>query len=199
MTTVDQIALLIRANLPVILQRVPRWFTAEQVAAELTALLERTTQVVSDPLGLNPPTVRILDGRQMTEREAQRWEIGRASLGTPDSPLVVLLDAASARVVLRTAPHVTSWAGGVQLQVEHTVRPTQTEQERRLGNNAFSRVRKESRELLETFLGYTIGVDLGTERIFVPTLAASALDAAREELDEGLIHMVRVTDDHLVS
>lgn len=197
MTSTEQVALRIGAGMPVVLQRVPREAQAETLAAQLRDLLERATTCVSDPFEAHPDTVRVLDARGRTRDDFATWEPRRGLLGDNSSPLVVLLDAATARDLLIGAPHVASWAGGVQLPLEKTVRAARSEAELRMGANAFSRIRSENHETLAAFLGRTVAVQIGTDRLFVPTLGASALDAAREELDEGLVYLVRVTDELL--
>lgn len=198
MSTAEAVALQVLAELPVVLQRIPSALSCDAFIAALREQLAGEIVRVTDPLEARPTCVRVLDARQGTEQTFRSWEARRAELGTLRSPLVVLLNAESTRALLRAAPHVASWAGGVQLPVERSVRPAQSEQELRLGSNALSRIRRAQADLLRAYLGRTIGVQLGADRVFVPTLGASALDAAREELDEGIIYMVRVDDEHLV-
>lgn len=197
MTSADQVALQIQAGQGVVLQRVPRDALAEPFAYQLGELLDRATTCVKDPFEAHPDAVRVLDARGLTREGFATWEPRRALLGDSASPLVVLLDAATARDLLTGAPHVASWAGGVQLPLERSVRAARSEAELRMGANAFSRIRAENREVLAAFLGRTVAVQIGTDRLFVPTLGASALEAAREELDDGLVYLVQVTDEHL--
>ncbi|MFH1466908.1 MAG: hypothetical protein ABIO70_21165 [Pseudomonadota bacterium] len=185
MTSVDLVAAEIRAGALMVLQRVPRNCTAACIAAALPGGV-----AVDAPAPPMPNQVRVFDARLV--RDFSDWDRRRAELGTPDSPLVVLLDVVSARTLLRAAPQACSWAGGVRLPAERTVRGARSEEELTLGARALVRALQENPEFSEAHAGLSVGVDILSERLFVGRRDAGILDLARENLDEGIVYLAEI-------
>lgn len=181
MTSGERVATDLAAGAQVVLQRVPRSMSAEALAAELEATL------VTDWGPPIPGMLRVIDARQRAA-DFVDLDLRRAVLATVDSPLVVVLDAASARAMLADAPHLASWAGGVWLPGERAVRYVESDAERERGRILLRR------RLIEEGLdvqvrGLSVGVDLATTRLFVPRGDDDAITLARRSLDEGIVHV----------
>lgn len=186
--TAELIAVLLLAGQRVVLQRVARTMSAAGLAEQLTTLTERPCGVVTDPLSQTPGVVRVLDARMFGVEQFAAWEPAREQLGTPESPLVVMLDMVSGPAILRAAPHVVSWAGGVRLPAERLVRFARGPDEIALGQRALRNALHEHPEFARRNLGVTVVVDIASERLFEPRRDVSAISRAREELDEGIAY-----------
>lgn len=197
MDTVDTVSLALATDAIAVLQRVPRGALADEFAARIAKATGRPIRLVESP---TPPVlgeIRVLDGRKIPPGGFEDWDEHREELATPEAPLVVMLDVVSARQLLREAPHVASWAGGIRLPVEALVRPAASVQERRMGRNALSRVLHEHPELVSERDGEIVGVEIGSDRLFLQLPDTSPLQRARLELDEGMIYLVRLGDPDL--
>lgn len=195
MDSLDLIALRVRSGLPLVLQRVPLQLGARTAAQVLAERLERPVEVVTDAFAAKPDAVRVIDARPLRADTFQRWDEGRAQLGDERSPLVVLLDVHSGKALLAAAPHLSSWAGGVQLPEEKSVRPARSEEELTLGRAALRRALYEHPELRETHPRVPIGVMIGSDRLFLGEGDVYPLQAAREELDEGILYITRLCEE----
>lgn len=195
MDSLDLIALRVRSGLPLVLQRVPLQLGARTAAQVLAERLERPVEVVTDAFAAKPDAVRVIDARPLRADTFQRWDEGRAQLGDERSPLVVLLDVHSGKALLAAAPHLSSWAGGVQLPEEKSVRPARSEEELTLGRAALRRALYEHPELRETHPRVPIGVMIGSDRLFLGEGDVYPLQAAREQLDEGILYITRLCEE----
>jgi hypothetical protein len=182
-TSASRVATDLAAGAQVVLQRVPRSMAADTFASALG----RPAAVVTAWSGPIAGTIRVLDARQRVPDFAD-LDGQRAFLATADSPLVVLLDAASARAMLADAPHLASWAGGVWLPGERAVRYANNEAERERGHILLAR-RIGEEGLQDVAFGRSVGVDLATTRVFVPSGDDDAITLARRALDEGIVHV----------
>jgi hypothetical protein len=185
MTSADLVAAELEAGARLVLQRVPRSTTAEVFAAALSWGV--VVNASAFPL---PGHVRVLDARLVAD--FSDWDRRRAELGTPDSPLVVLLDVVSARALLQAAPQACSWAGGVRMPAERTVRGARSEEELAIGARALVRALQRNPEFAATHAGLSVGVDILSERLFAGRRDAGILDLARENLDEGIIFIAQL-------
>ena len=190
----ERLKLELEAGALLVLQRVSPSLTAEALAVGLSSALEGPVELVIEPFTEGPRPPRLLDARSLPPGAFHSWEPRRAELALSDAPLIVLLDVDTGRRLLREAPHVASWAGGVRMPSEPTVRPAETAQERRLGRNALSRAQSERPELADRWDGQTLGVAIGSDRLFFPSTSASALQQARAEMDEGILYLHRLGD-----
>jgi hypothetical protein len=193
--SLDLVAIQVQVGLPVVLQRVPRKLDVQTAAQGLAERLERPVEVVIDAFAAKPDAVRVIDGRPLRADNFRRWDEGRAQLGDERSPLVVLLDVHSGKALLAAAPHLSSWAGGVQLPEEKSVRPARSEEELTLGRAALRRALYEHPELRETHPRVPIGVMIGADRLFLGEGGVYPLQAAREELDEGILYITRLCEE----
>lgn len=194
MDVAERLKLEIDTGALLILQRVSPGLSSEALADQLSSALGSPVEAVIEPFTDGPGPPRLLDARSLPPGAFHSWEPRRAELALPDAPLIVLLDVASGRRLLREAPHVATWAGGVRMPPEPTVRPAETAQERRLGRNALSRAQSERPELADRWDGQTLGVAIGSDRLFFPSTSASALQQARAEMDEGILYLHRLGD-----
>jgi hypothetical protein len=195
MDSLDMVKLRVQARLPVVLQRVPRDLDAQAAAKGLAKRLRRPTEVVTDAFGAKPDAVRVIDARPLRADTFRQWDEGRAQLGDERSPLVVLLDVHSGKALLAAAPHLSSWAGGVQLPEEKSVRPARSDEELTLGRAALRRVLYQRPELRETHPRVPIGIMIGSDRLFLGEGDVYPLQAAREEFDEGILYITRLCEE----
>ena len=189
------VALRIQAGLPVVLQRVPLRLDARSAAKGLEERLQHSVEVVTDAFAAKPNTVRVIDARSLRADTFRGWDEGRAQLGDERSPLVVLLDVNSGKALLAAAPHLSSWAGGVQLPEEKSVRPARSDEELSLGRAALRRVLYQQPELRETHPRVPIGIMIGSDRLFLGEGGVYPLQAAREEFDEGILYITRLCEE----
>ena len=178
-----------------VLQRVPRATSADAIATRLVEELDREGNVVHAADTVSPGAVRVLDGRALGEDTFSRWDRARATLAMAGSPLVVLLNVEAGRRLLRAAPHVASWAGGVRLPAESVIQIAQSEAQLEAGRAALSRALQSDPALAVRAAGRSVGVVIGSDRVFVMSPDASVVDQARCELDEGLLYVARVGDE----
>jgi hypothetical protein len=190
MRSVDRVALALNGS-PVVLQRVPRPTRSEEFAVELEAITGRPARSV-DGVAIVPRVIRVLDGRTRDAANFETWDRDRASLASEESPLVVLLDVASAALVARAAPHFTSWASGIWMPAEDVVRPARSDDEVALGEATLRRALEEDPAFRDAHRGEFVGVDLLTGRLFAPKPDGGAIAAAKEQLDEGLLYLTRL-------
>lgn len=185
MTTAEQVAALLSGGATVVLQRAARGVTAEALAEFVGG------HVATDPFEPGAGG-RVVDAR--TWRDFTGWDVRRGELerAARASPLVLLLDVASSQALLRDAPQTASWAGGVWLPPDPAARPARTEEEFALGARALAEALGGDPIFAATHRGELVAVDLLTRRLFAPTGDASAVDHAREHLDEGILHVGRV-------
>lgn len=195
MDSLDLVVMRVRSGLPLVLQRVPRQLDAQSAARTLAERLERPVEVVTDAFAAKPDAVRVIDARPLRADTFQRWDEGRAQLGDERSPLVVLLDVHSGKALLTAAPHLSSWAGGVELPEEKSVRPALSDQEVVLGRAALRRQLHARPALRETHPGVPIGVVIGSDRLFLGEGGVHPIQAAREELDEGIVYITRLSEE----
>lgn len=195
MDSLDLVVMQVRSGLPLVLQRVPRQLDARSAAHTLAERLQRPVEVVTDAFAAKPDAVRVIDARPLRSDTFRRWDEGRAQLGDERSPLVVLLDVHSGKALLAAAPHLSSWAGGVQLPEEKSVRPARSDEELELGRAALRRVLYQRPELGETHPRVPIGVIIGSDRLFLGEGGVYPLQAAREELDEGILYITRLCEE----
>lgn len=181
----ESVGLQLDAGAPLVLQRVPRSMDAETFARELHEVIGRAAVVIADVDELVPDAIRVLDARAC-KRSFANWDAKREMLGSVASPLVVLLDVATTRVLLTDAPHTASWAGGVWLPSEPVIRSARGESEIHHGKQLLEQHR------LADHRGRIVGVDLLSARLFVDTEERSAADAAAEELDEAVLYMAYI-------
>lgn len=182
MTSTELVALLLESGSGLILQRVPPAATPVEVASELGA------EVVEDLFGVRPGA-RVLDARRWRDfgnLDGERMLLARE---TERSPLVVLLDSASASALARSAPHTVSWSGGIWLPPDHPARPAQTADELEHGERALRMAFAEQPEFAREHAGQEVAVDLLTRRLFTRSGTATALEVAREHLDDGVIYL----------
>lgn len=193
--SLDVVALRIQSGLPVVLQRVPRRLDAQAVARGLIERVGRAAAVVTDAFTGRSEAVRVIDGRSLRAETFRQWDEDRAQLGDERSPLVVLLDVNSTKALLANAPHLSSWAGGVQLPEEKDVRPARSDDELALGRAALRRILQVRSELRQTHSRVPIGVVLGSDQLFLGEGGVYPLQAAREELDEGIVYITRLCEE----
>lgn len=198
MNSAALLALELRAGLPLALQRVRRSETAEAFAAELGDSLDGAVRVVSHPLEPPGEGVRVLDGRRFREEDFAAWDMERARLASAEHPLVILLDVATTRWLLQAAPHVASWASGVRLPVPSAVRVARSKDELAAGRRWLQRLLRDDPVFSARHHGMTIAIDLLTGKDFVPSPPTTALERARDNLDEGIVFVTRIDDDDLV-
>lgn len=193
MTSAGRTALDLVGGARVVFQRVPRGTQAEDFARSLSAELDRPVQTSEQ---VRPVTddehIVVVDGRALTAAEATGLDAWRPAFEAAPGVVVVLVDVGSEAVLLEHAPHLTSWAGGVWLPAERHVRYTETEAELERGHDALVRALRRRADGGQSLIGLSVGVDLATERLFVPTPAVDALTLARWALDEGLLHVERI-------
>ena len=177
-----------------VLLRVPRRASAAEL---VRGLMDQGLDavVVEQALPLVEGRVRVLDARLYREADFEGWDVQREILSSPSSPLLVLLDVASGTSLLRTAPHLVSWAGGVWMVAEPTVRPAHTEEELELGRAALRRALAEDESFRVAHMGQTVAVDLLTGRLFAGGPDGGALQEARIYLDEGTVFLERLVPD----
>lgn len=195
MTTLELLALSVEHTGGVLLQRVPRALRLEECVRSLTEQLGRPAQAVPDASPPRPGVVRVLDARQAPVASFARWDQTREALITPDSPLVILLNANSAADLLRHAPHLASWAGGVRLPREPEVRAAQSEAELATGQRMVRRLLSARPELREDLEGIVFGVDLATERLFRGAEGYPALHQARDLMDQGIVYLTTLREE----
>jgi hypothetical protein len=193
--SLDLVALRVGAGLPLVLQRVPRRLDAQAAAHGLAERLRRPVEIVTDAFIAKSDAVRVIDARPLRTDTFQRWDERRAQLGDNRSPLVVLLDANSGKALLKAAPHLSSWAGGVQLPEEKDVRPARSDEELASGRAALQSILYNRPSLYETHSRVPIGVMVGSKRLFLGEGDVYPLQAAREELDEGILYITRLCEE----
>lgn len=186
------IAIELQAGQPLILQRVRRAVNAEALAASLAAQAGEDVHVVATPWEACAAGPRVMDARRALEADFDDWDVRRATLATPERPLVVLLDVVTSTWLLVAAPHVASWAGGVRLPVPPSVRPALSEEEIGAGKRQLRDALAESPGLAAELAGLTFAVDLASGRIFKPRPSTSALELARDAMDEGVVWVTRL-------
>ncbi|MCK6515209.1 hypothetical protein L6R46_09170 [Myxococcota bacterium] len=189
------VKLRVRARLPVVLQRVPRRLDAQAAAKGLAKRLRRPTEVVTDAFSSRTGTVRVIDARTLRADTFRHWDEGRHQLGDEKSPLIVLLDVNSGKALLAAAPHLSSWAGGVQLPEEKEVRAARSDEELALGRAALQRVLHLRPSLRQTHPRVPIGIMIGSDRLFLGEGDVYPLQAAREEFDEGILFITRLCEE----
>ena len=197
MWDVASVVLELQAGQPLILQRVRRAVTAESAARSLSTALGSPVQVVNSPWEPGEAGCRVMDARRAGEASFDDWDVRRATMTTPDRPLVVLLDVVTSTWLLVAAPHVASWAGGVRLPTPPSVRPALSDDEIKVGERLLREALAESPGLAAELVGRTFAVDLASGRIFVPRLTTSALELARDAMDEGVVWMTRLRGANL--
>lgn len=197
LTTNEMVSWLVRSGHPLILQRFSRTVTADSTARTLAELLDRPACVVTEATQKVEGQTRVLDARMFPAERFKAWETMRAKMADSGSPLIVMLDMVSGRTILSAAPHIVSWAGGVRLPVERLVRTVDTEAEIDLGRRALRNALLAAPEFGRRNLGVTVAVDAVSEQLFEPRADATALQRAREELDEGLVLLKRLTEEDL--
>ena len=195
MDSLDLVALRVRAGLPLVLQRVPLRLDVQSAALGLAERLRRPVEVVTDAFATKPDAVRIIDARPLRSDTFRRWDEGRAQLGDERSPLVVLLDVHSGKALLAAASHLSSWAGGVQLPEEQLVCPALSDKEVALGRAALRRQLHARPALRQTHSRAPIGVVVGSDQLFLGEGGVHPLQAAREELDEGILYITRLSEE----
>lgn len=186
--TIPRIAFDLRSGAPLVLQRVGRSTTSEEVAAALAAELGSPVRAASrldDASG-----VAVIDGRSLRDTDFATWDLRRATLVPPGASRVVLLDAATASWLLQNAPHTASWAGGVSLPADPAVRAAQSDEELEAGAALFDRWLREGHGA--ALRGQVVALDLVSGRAFVGRVDASPLAVAQEQLDEGIVYVERV-------
>lgn len=185
MTSVDAIALQLEAGAGLILQRVPPALDASTVAAAVNG-------VVVDGFRVPAPGVRVLDARQC--RSFEDLDAVRADLAdeVTRSSLVVLLDHTSASALAEGAPHTVSWAGGIALPPDHPARGVLTDEEFAQGARALNIALSERPGFADKHAGAEVAIDLLTRRLFVRSGTSTALDIAREHIDDGIVYVERL-------
>jgi hypothetical protein len=180
MNLTERVALEVLSGAPLILQRVGRGVGAEEFAGRLGSALQGAVRVATT--WDDGRDVAVIDARMTPPEVFAGWDARRPTLVPAGACRVLLLDAASAAMLLSRAPHLGSWAGGVCLPEPDLVRPARTEEELRIGGRLFDEwVRRGGRR------GERVGIDLQTGRAFTRTSDGSVFDVAREHLDEGVI------------
>lgn len=182
-----------------VLQRVPAGTDADAFASALSDRISAECRQVEDvDFSGQVGPVRLLDARRRVRpRDYAGWDPGRSSLAGPDRPLVVLLNVPASLALLRGAPQVASWAGGVRLPAEPHVRATETDAEEQLGRRKLRTRLHQDPELAERLQGLTFAVELSTGRIFTPSPDSVALLVAAENLDQGVVYVTRLEDEEL--
>lgn len=105
------------------------------------------------------------------------------------SPVVVLLDVATATELGRMAPQTVSWAGGVWLPPESAVRRVRDESELVLVERALRDVLAADPDRRRELRGSVVALDLASRRLFTALPDATVFDRAEELLDDGLVGM----------
>jgi hypothetical protein len=182
-----------RAGARVILQRVPRAVHAGEVGEALVTL-GLTAAVVSSPWEPTGADADVLDLRGDDVATMQSLDTRRHDLEARTTALIALLDVATGRRLAQHAPHLLSWAGGVRLPPVSMVRVARTDEELALGAAALQRALAALGAVRATLVGRTVAVDLASEQLFTGRADGSALDVARENLDEGIVFLARVHD-----
>ena len=131
-------------------------------------------------------------GRSETADDFSDWDARRPTLASVGHPLLVLLDIASSKRLLRDAPQTVSWAGGIQLADPPTVRPVRSDDELQVAEAAWKRVLAENPDIVAQHRSQIAALDLGSRRLFFERTHVPALYAAQEALDEGLVYIVQV-------
>jgi hypothetical protein len=184
-TTAEWVALQLDAGSPLVFQRVPPSLRVDELAGALGAT------VVQSVFGGGTGR-RVLDARRW--REFPDLDTARMDLAseTERSPLVVMLDHASASALARRAPHTMSWAGGIWLPPDHPVRGVQTEEELAQGERALRVALERDPDFGRLHAGREVAVDLLSKRLFVREGTATALDVAKEHLDDGVVYLAHL-------
>lgn len=182
---VKQLSLLL-TGVPLLLQRCGHSETADAVVERLT------TVGINASTAINARTLlRVMDGRS-SSHDFSDWDARRPTLASVEHPLLVLLDIASSKRLLRDAPQTVSWAGGIQLPDPPTVRPVRSDDELQVAEMAWERVLAENPDISVKHRGQIAALDLGSRRLFFERSNVPALYAAQEALDEGLVYIVQV-------
>lgn len=184
MTTTEWIALQLEGGAQMVLQRVPPSLTAEDVARALDGVVVGSAHAE----GAVP---RVLDARR---NAPDIDDVDRLALvEQPDrSPLVILLDHASASALAVRAPQTVSWAGGIWLPPDHPLRGVRTEDELEQGLRALTLALESDPDLGSTHAGEEVAVDLLTRQVFFREGTATPLDVARERRDDGVVYLGRL-------
>ena len=181
MTTPEQIALSLDAGSSVVFQRVPPNLDAGTLAEALQGT------VVKDPFeDANPP--RVLDARRHRSFAGLDPDRARLSDLADRSPLVVMLDHASADALARDAPHTLSWAGGVWLPPDHPAFGAYTDEQVEEGERALKMAIEREPSFARAHAGELVAVDILSGRLFARVGTATAFDVAREHIDDGIIY-----------
>ena len=166
-----------------LLQRVPRAWTADALAGALQPLVGRPVRVAR---GLDDAVdIAVWDARGQPPATFDAWDPQRATLVPADGARIVLLDVATARHVLQRAPHTASFAGGVTMPPPGAVRGAETLEQAEAGDALLRRTVADHPE----HRGRLVGIDLLSERIFAGLPDATPVEVAREHLDEGIIYV----------
>lgn len=183
------LALELAAGARLLLQRVGRGETPSSLAAEVRAAGGpelRSAEVWGAALG----GAAAWDLRGWGPGRFADWDPRRGWF-EDHGPVVVLLDVGAAAALTAEAPHVVSWAGGVRLPDPGLVRVAATGEERTLGERLLADWAHDHPEEAQGLRGRTVGVDLAGGRIFTWAGPRSPMEAARDQLDEGVIHLRR--------
>lgn len=184
----DGLSALLLAGAPVTLQRVTPGQTAEQFAAAWAALAGTPVSVATDLFGPQRPSVVDLRGGV----DFSWLDARRSDLAAIPGQMLVLVDVQTGRALLRQAPQTASWAGGVHLPHPSAVRPARTDQEVQLGREMLARALREAGPAVHRKSGESVGLNLADARLFFREPHRRPLEAAEEELDEGIIYVGRV-------
>lgn len=192
----DAVASRIQLGQFIVLQRVRRSMSALDFVRALARRVGRPCVVIQDPLNEAPSGVRVLDGRSVTASTFAAWQECRSNLGSPASPLVVLLDISSELRILESAPHLVSWAGGVQSPVE-PIATTRTHAQAQQGQRSLRNALVGDPKFASRNMGRLIAVEISSERLFEARPGESAYDVASGALDDGLLHLLTLRPEDL--
>lgn len=106
-------------------------------------------------------------------------------------PVVIFLDVGAAAALSAEAPHVLSWAGGVRLPDPALVRVASSDAERAAGERLLADWAHDHPEEARAQQDRTVGADLASGRVFTWLGPRSPMEAARDQLDEGVVHLRR--------
>ncbi len=187
----DAIALTVASGARVQFQRVPPGIDAPGLAAALVGATGVSFRACADLF--EDATAAVVDLRSGFDFSGLDPE--RARLVERVHPVVVLLDVASSKALLRGAPQTAFICGGVHLPHPSGVRPARTEQEVQLGRDILARELRAHPSEAAAHRGGSVGVSIASGRLFFREGERLPMEQAEEELDEGIVYLGRVPLD----
>lgn len=188
MTSIEQIALELYTGGRLILQRLPIEMMREDIHSSLSKFCHLPVNEITDIFADTPAHhIRYLYARGWLPEQFQHWDARRASLCSPDRPVVVILDVMAATSMLCAAPQCCAWAGGVRLPLEPIIKLARSEAEIRIGERIYQDLVSDQRYPIPP--GVRVGIEISTRRVFRRRPDAPPEHLAAEALDSGLLYL----------